>query len=76
MCNDLWFFPFVLILQENRNKIHQAVKINSDALSCVIEKLQKFIKLNSKIHKGVQVTSEGGTQPAASVSQSNPTLQS
>lgn len=50
----------MLILQENRNKIHQAVKIDTDALSCVREKLQKFIKLNCKIHKGEQVISGHG----------------
>lgn len=43
LCNDLWFFPFMLILQEGRNKIHQAVKINSDALSCAIQRLQKDV---------------------------------
>lgn len=54
------FSPFLLILQESRNKIHQAVTINSDALSCITGKLQKFIKLNCKIHKGQQVTSGYG----------------
>lgn len=71
------FFPFMLILQENRNKIHQAVKINSDALSCAIEKLQKVIKLNCKIHKGQQVIpGHGRNSNRCFVSQSSTTLKS
>lgn len=50
-----FFPPFMLIWQENRNKIHQAVKINSDALSCVTEKLQKVIELNCKVDEGQRV---------------------
>lgn len=48
----------MLILQEGRNKNHQAVKINGDALLCVVQKVQKFIKLSCNVCDRQQVISD------------------